>query len=409
MKLYVRIEAPFEWVRVNGQKVEAFGEVPSLADYPVSDEEELVGVVPGEWVTAHRVSLPAKSKRQFQTAIPYALEESISEDVEGLHFVCPQWKANAECTVYVVAKQKMREWQSLANQHKLPLDRLVPNHSLIPFHDAANCSLALASVPVYDPDELQANHVQAVSWQPQIIANHQSLGGVCIDPDFLDVWLMDIPLSATIAVNDQDLTEKLIEANPDRDFRHWPFGNKAAHWLEHSLVSPYDLFSDEFRPSVRHISWRSFAVPAGLLLAAVLITGMYDSYRYFALHAEIASIDAEQQRIVKDAFPEIGYVEPTKERFMLEQALIRINGEPQASTAQMMLAETAAVLKRQNVTLANMVYRDSELVITCQLNDFSQVDLLSIQLNARPKITAKLQSSAADDGEIMATYSLTSS
>jgi hypothetical protein len=56
-----------------------------------------------------------------------------------------------------------------------------------------------------------------------------------------------------------------------------------------------------------------------------------------------------------------------------------------------------------------MVYRDSELIITCQLNDFSQVDLLTIQLNARPKITAKLQSSAADDGEIMATYSLTSS
>ena len=76
MKLYVRIEAPFEWVRVSGQNVEAFGEVPGLADYPISDEEELVGVVPGEWVTAHRISLPAKSKRQFQAAVPYALEES---------------------------------------------------------------------------------------------------------------------------------------------------------------------------------------------------------------------------------------------------------------------------------------------------------------------------------------------
>lgn len=409
MKLYVRIEAPFEWVKVSGQHVEAFGEVPSLADYPISDDEELVGVVPGEWVTAHQISLPAKSKRQFQTAIPYALEEAISEDVEGLHFVCPQWKANQECTVYVVAKQKMREWQSLVNEHKLALDRLVPNHSLIPFHDAAQCSLALASVPVFDSADSQENQMQAVTWHPQIIANHQSLGGVCIDPDFLDVWLMELPLSATVAVNDQDLTEKLIEANPDRDFRYWSFGNKLAHWLEHSQASTYDLFSDEFRPSVRHVSWRSFAVPAGLLLAAILLTGVYDSYRYFALHSEISNIDAEQQKIVKQAFPEIAYVEPSKERFMLEQALVRSGGQPQSSTAQTMLAETAAVLKRQNVTLANMVFRESELTITCKLNDFSQVDLLTIQLNARPKIVAKLLSSAADDGEIVATYSLTSS
>ena len=409
MKLYVRIEAPFEWVRVSGQNVEAFGEVPGLADYPISDEEELVGVVPGEWVTAHRISLPAKSKRQFQAAVSYALEESISEDVEDLHFVCPQWKANEECTVYVVAKEKMREWQSLANEHKLPLDRLVPNYSLVPFHDAAECSLALVSIPVCDSQESHANQIQSVSWHPQIVANHQRLGGVCIDPDFLDVWLMDIPLSETIAVNDQELTEKLIEANPDRDFRHWPFGNKAAHWLEHSPGGSNDLFGDQYRPSVRHISWKAYAVPAGLLIAAIILTGVYDTYRYFALHSEITSIDKEQRQIVKTTFPEIDIVAYEKGRFMMEQALSRMNGPVQRSSPQTMLAEVATVLKKQNVSLANMVYRESELTITCQLNDFSQVDLLTIQLNARPKITAELQSSAADDGEITATYSLTSS
>jgi type II secretory pathway component PulL len=157
------------------------------------------------------------------------------------------------------------------------------------------------------------------------------------------------------------------------------------------------------------VSWRALTVPAALVVAAIIVSGLYDTYRYFALHSEIASIDREQQKIIKDVFPELGYVEPNQERFMMEQALSRMNGAPQSASAQSMLAETATVLRRQNVTLANIVYRDSELIITCQLSDFSQVDLLTNQLNARPRINARLQSSAADDGEIIASYRLTAS
>ena len=78
MKIYVKLEAPFEWVRINAKQVEAFGEVPSLADYPVGDEDTIIGVISGEWVTTHKVDLPAKTRKHFNTALPYALEESIA-------------------------------------------------------------------------------------------------------------------------------------------------------------------------------------------------------------------------------------------------------------------------------------------------------------------------------------------
>jgi len=404
MKLYVRLEAPFEWVRVNGKDIEAFGEVPSLAEYPLSDEEELIAVVPGEWVTAHRVNLPARTKRQFQAAIPYALEETISEEVEHLHFVCPQWKASEECTVYVVAKDKMRFWQALADDNLLPVDRLLPDHALVPFHEAADCSIALAASAA----SLDASQ-QDIGGSQQIIANHRLNGGVCIEPDFLEIWLMDVPMNSTIAVNDQALTEQLIEQYPDRDFRHWAFGNKLAHWLEQPHSVSFDLYSEEYRPSVRHLSWRSFAIPAALVVAAIVISGLYDTYRYFALHAEIRQIDAEQQEIVRASFPELDYVEPSKERYMMEQSISRMGGKPQTGSAQSMLAETAAVLRRHNISLSNVIYRDSKLVITCKLTDFSQVDQLTSQLNARPRISARLESSAADEGTIVASYILTSS
>jgi len=393
MKLYVKLEAPYEWVRVTGNKVEAFGVVPTPSDYPLGEEDELIGVVPSKWVTAHAVNLPAKTKRQFQAAVPYALEEAVSEDVESLHFTCPQWKAGETLNVYVVAKEKMREWQQSANQHKLPLDRIIAEYSLLPFHDAADCSLAIITVP---PDN-----------QAEIVANHRQGGGVSIDPDFIDVWLMDVPISSTIAVNDEALTTQLIESHSDRDFRYWSFGNKLAHWLEHEPIHNYDLLADEFRPSVRSFEWRSFMVPIAVVATAVFCVFLYDTYRYFALHAEIRSIQEEQQKIVMNSFPELDFVDPNSARSIMQQAISRLGGKPKSATAQSVLAEAAGVLKSQNVSLSNIVYRDSEMIITCLLNDFSQVDKLMVQLNSRPNIKASLQSSASDDGQIVASYVLT--
>lgn len=395
MKLYVRLEAPFEWVRVVGSRVEAFGEVPSPADYPLAEEDELIAVVPGKWVTCHLLNLPARNKRQFQAAVPYALEESVSEDIDALHFSCSQWKAGEELVVHVVAKDKMRYWQQLANDNQLPLDRLLPDHALLPFHDAAECTIALAhSSSTTDLD---------------LVTNHKNGSGVCIDPDFIDVWLMDIPLTTTIAVTDQSLAERLIEAHPDRDFRYWEAGNKLAHWLEYPSTDAIDLFTDEYRPSVRNFNWRSFAIPAALTAIAVFLVFAFDTYRYLALHAEIRSINTQKQAILRQHLPEITDLPDEGLHKLMERALLNRSGGPEKITATSMLAATAQVLRRQGVSLTEVVYREHELVITCALNDLSQVDKISTGLNAKPQISAQLESSAADDGRILASYILRAS
>lgn len=387
MKIYLNLEAPFEWVRCNGQQVEAFGEVASIAEYPLTDEDEVIGVVPGEWVTSHMVSLPAKTRKQFSAALPYALEEAISEDVDNMHFVCPTWKPGAECLVLVVAKQKMAEWQAIATEHRLPIDRLLPDHSLLPFHSAADCSIAAR-----DND---------------LLANQRDRGGVTIDQDFLDLWIMQLPMSATIAVNNESLTERLIDEHPERDFRHWPFGTKMAHWLEYVQTPAIDLWSDKFRPKVRRFSLRAFVLPLGLIGLVVFGKFAFDAYRYLALHAEIRAIQTESQAIFKQTLPELGEVALGQERIIMEQAIARLSGADQSRGLPKILAEVANVLRAQNVTIVDFVYRENELQINCKLNDFSQVDQIARQLNARPGISASLQSSASEDGEIIASYLLT--
>ena len=386
MKSFIKLEPPYEWVRVSNGKVEAFGQVASLAEYPVLPEYELVGVVPGEFVTAHRVTIPAKNRKQFTAALPFALEELLSEDIESLHFSCANWKSGTQSIVQVVGKDKMQYWQSLANEHKLPIERLVPDHALIPAHEAAEYTLSQCD--------------------DHLLAKHKDGYGVSLDDQLLELWLNDIPLDAIIAVNDQTLTHDLIEKNPNRDVRHWPFGNKLAHWLDYPIDINIDLWGTQFRPKVRNINLNVFALPIMLCLAGLVIKLGYDSVRYFSYHAEIANIAEMKQQTVQQALPELGEVAAGQEKIVMEAALRRLNANSNVVNAHTMLADLSKVLARQNVSIESIDFRDDKYEVVCLLNDFSQVDLISRQLNALSRLTASLQSSASDQGQILATYEL---
>jgi len=387
MKIYIRLEAPFEWVRVNAKQIDAFGEVSALSDYPISDDDDVIGVVPGEWVTSHRITLPAKTRKQFNAALPYALEEALSEDVEDMHFVCPSWKAGEECIVLSVAKARLQNWQTLAEDNRLPVGRLLPDYALIPFHDIAEFSIASSG--------------------EELLASEQDGFGVSLDQDFLDAWIIDVPMASTIAVNDETLVEELISEYPDRDFRLWNFGYKMAHWLEHSPTFNYDLWADKYRPAVSRGRGRAFVIPLAILGFAIFGKFAFDTYRYLALHAETAKVRAEAQVLVKETFPEAGPVPVGSEKQVMLRGLENLGSTGPAATLQTMLSETASVLKQNNVTISNLVFRDSKLVITCQVSDFSQVDILTRQLNARRGLSAALQGSSSDDGNISASYSIT--
>lgn len=385
MKIYLKLEAPYEWVRINAKQVDAFGEVPNLADYPIGEEDEVIGVVPGEWVTTHRVSLPAKTRKQFNAALPYALEESISEEVENMHFVCGNWKAGEDAMVSVVAKAKMLEWQNMANEHRLPIQQLIPDHALIPFHEAAVCTIALS--------------------EDSLLAHHRDGHGVTIDPDFLDVWLMDIPIDATIAVNDEALTEQLIRDHADRDIRHWPFGSKMAHWLEYKPSLALDLWAEKYKPRVSRLSARMYLIPVLILAASIIGKMAFDSYRYFALHSEIASIKQESKDILQQHFPVFQNV-TGGERNLMGQAMSRIGGPDTSRSMHSTLADASKVLAELKISLTNLVYRNEELILTALLSDFSQVDQLTKRFNQRPTLRAELQSSATEDGKVIANYSI---
>ena len=99
-------------------------------------------------------------------------------------------------------------------------------------------------------------------------------------------------------------------------------------------------------------------------------------------------------------------VAPGTEREMMERGIARMGGPDKSKSVHNMLALASSILSKQRVSLSDIVYRNDELVITCLLNDFSQVDLLTKQFNGDRRLNATLQSSASEDGKIIASYSI---
>ena len=365
-------------------KIVAFGEVPGLGDYPISDEETVVGVVPGEWVTSHRVTLPAKPRKQFNSAVPYALEELFAEDIEQVHFVCPKWQADSQITVYSVAKSKLHEWASLAKAHSIPATRIIPDYALLPKHDVAECSLAISG--------------------DRALAQSEGGFGVSMDLDIVNLWLKETPLSAVIAVNDKDFAELLIKDHSERDIRHWSFGDRMAHWLEYSGQPDIDLWTDQTRPRSRKSLFAEYWQAAAIIGFAITALAATDIYTYFSLHREIKLITQESQELVKRLVPELDYVADGQERTYAEKILSRQSQGASPSSLPRMLVAITPVFRSENILLKDLLYEPSELTISGYISNLGQVDSVVKKLDRLPTYTAKLQGTSSEGDTIVATF-----
>src|SRR5262245_53754069 len=101
-----------EWMEL-GNSIES----PQLHVYSADNQNELIKIaktiqkiivlVPGEDVLLIQVQLPKMSKARLAKAIPYALEDQITEDPDNLHFAISKVKENGLIAVAVVNKKRM--------------------------------------------------------------------------------------------------------------------------------------------------------------------------------------------------------------------------------------------------------------------------------------------------------------
>ena len=88
--------------------------------------------VPSELVVLTEVFVPGKRRSDWMAALPYTLEESLSEPVENLHFVAFNRNREGMVSVAIVAHQWMKKWVETLQVSGLMHAQLVPECFRVP-------------------------------------------------------------------------------------------------------------------------------------------------------------------------------------------------------------------------------------------------------------------------------------
>lgn len=121
---------PVQWLRAdqNGTRLSGVS-AGSLQDAALAaGNRPVIVMVPAVDVLLTSVHMPVRSVSRIRTALPFALEENLAEDVANLHFALGERLEDNRVSVAIVADEKLRAWQEQLQDAGLVASRMVAEH-----------------------------------------------------------------------------------------------------------------------------------------------------------------------------------------------------------------------------------------------------------------------------------------
>jgi general secretion pathway protein L len=109
------------------------GETESLAQ--IANDREVILIVPAEDVVLLTIKFPKMSRSRLLQALPFALEEQFTVDVQDLHFAVGHYQQEGDLPVAVVAHAKMQQWLDLLQSWHVMANVIVPVTLVLPIEN----------------------------------------------------------------------------------------------------------------------------------------------------------------------------------------------------------------------------------------------------------------------------------
>ena len=158
IRLDERAPTAAEWILVDGQGARLAPPVTGPLEAARVDvgERQVIVLIPSADVLTTTANIPLKSAAKIQQALPFALEESVAEDVEDLHFAAGQRRDDGEIPVAVVNRAKLVEWLDLLDDAGITAHAVIAeNHGLANIPGTISLIVADDQVLINDGDKTE--------------------------------------------------------------------------------------------------------------------------------------------------------------------------------------------------------------------------------------------------------------
>jgi len=380
-------ETDLAWARVGGTGVlleQGLAPLTALTAFRHRGDQILV-LVPGERVLLHHVTIPARSRAAQRQALPFALEERLSEDLEAMHIVPGPRLPDTRLLAAVVAHRDMVIWQRWLQEAGITAQVLVPDTALLPTGPAEHlrvyCAGERCLIDAPGEEPLALAHELLPWWLSRWVAGR--------DADLVLEWhgpeaTLPEPLPAGIALNRHDWDGDRLALLAPALCRRPSFN---------LLSGPYAAAGSGGQ------AWARWRLPAALAASVVLVWAASLGLDIRHLEQEVRVVDRGISDLFEATLPNTRMVDPVGQfRQVLGTGVDGTDGAPpHAGAIAVRLGQTASVLNASGGTLRQFRAEGDRLELELDLDSIAALDRLRGQLAERAGVAVRILS--AESGE----------
>jgi general secretion pathway protein L len=343
------------------------GDLTALAQD--AEGKKLVLVLAARSLLLTSVELPDGNVRTISSAIPYAMEEQLAEDVESMHFASGKRQPDGTIPVIATTKESIISLlQLLADAGMYPTSAvaeplLLPwkenelsifirgNSAIVRDGNASGYECSTTQLPtLLDCLEMEPSSLQAIRvWQ---------------DND-------DIDIGSMLGADAQQLIIHETAANLERlavlELRQ-PHIN-VLQGLD--AIATLQKSSGSWKPAI------------ALSLVTLFLYFGTSIYQYYSLQHEIKAVTQNTEELFRKTFPEVRrLVQPLLQAQQKLDQRMAANGQATDDLLALLLVLGEAKQKSGNIKLKDLEYRQNTLVVNLEGASVAQIEKFKQQLEA---------------------------
>ncbi|MCK9529633.1 MAG: type II secretion system protein GspL [Gammaproteobacteria bacterium] len=351
-----------------------------------------VVLAPAAHLLLTETDLPLKNRNKLRQAVPYAIEEQLSADVEELHFALGAQRDESGLAVAVVARERLRGWLDDLATAGLQAGSLVPDVLALPFTPGQWTLLLGRETALLRTGPARGYALDRETLPLLLDIAFEQAGEA--RPERLRVFDARDDGSAQVAVAAAEARQvpAVVEACPQ--------GELGLLARQLGGTPPVELLQGEFsrREQLGRLwrPWRGAAVLLGILL---LVQGGLATWDYLRLSREADELSQRIEAIYRQTFPEArNVVDPRRQMETRLAALKSGSGDAFAG----LLAKAAPVVHGGGgAEIAALRYKDGVLDMDLNLSDLQALDRLKQALTGQG-LGVDIQTASARGGKVEA-------
>jgi len=358
----------------------------------VARSAKVVALAPASQILLAEPVLPPGSGPKLARAVPFALEEQLTEDVDQLNFAVGRRRPTGGTPVAVVSRTALSGWLSDLETAGLDPQAIYPDISLMPENPGQ-------TVLWFEGARLAVRRPGAMPFAVELSPVKEALvvAGVIADP--LDSAAEShIAESALLYITREDWaqTKDEFEALVEKfaSLKVQLLADGPLPWLSHGLDSPevVNLLQGEFARSTDYgARWRKWRTAAALAVALLLVHVAAQALQLRHAKRDEVELDGQIAQVFASAMPS----EPIHDaRRQMQSRLDRIRksgGGPEYFLRSLQ-ALSGAVAATPKTTIDALSYREQSMDLKLVAPNLGAISQLS-QYVAKQGLTADIQSS----------------